>query len=311
MAVASKTINWDNVNTFTRDRLMPKVVDQIFNSNPLFMKLFKKGSKLQGGTFISQPLIYGEGPSGFFQGVDTLDTSDEAQFTTATFDWKEAYASIVIRTRDERLNSGSTAFGRLLTNRTRVAQKSLQNLLGQGVYSDGTTNPKSITGLRAMVTGSGVVYGGISKTTNSWWRSQVDSSTTAITRSAFQVMQQDCTEGADTPDLVTTTKAEFSALYALYEDRQRYGQVDLLRAGFRNLVVNGIPVVVDSHCPDGYMYFLNTDYIDLVTHTDDNFRFSGFKEPVNQRARVGYIFWMGNLTASSCRFQGVFTALND
>jgi hypothetical protein len=273
------------------------------------MKLWRKGTKLDGGAYISQNLIYAEGPGGAFEGLEPLDVSEAEIITTAIFNWKHYYVSMTIRRMDELKNRGRAAFSNLLMAKTRTAEKTLRNLLGQGIYSDGSTNPKVITGLRAMVTGSGVTYGGITKTTNTWWRSQVDSTTTALTISAMRTLMGNCTEDAESPDLICTTQAQYNSYYDQLTPQQRFADRDMARGGFTNVLFEGRPVVVDSHCPTGYMYFLNTDYVDFVSHEEENMRFEPFRKPYNQAGRTAYIFWAGNLTGSNCRYQGVFTAL--
>lgn len=305
-------INWDNVNTFTERRMLPKTTDNIFRSNPLMMKLWRKGTKLDGGAFITQSLMYAEGPGGAFEGLEPLDVSESEQITAATFNWKEYYASITIRKIDELKNRGRAAFGRILTTKMRTAEKTMRNLLGQGIYSDGTTNPKVITGLRAMVTTGAVEYGGISKSLNDWWASKIDSATDIAELADLTEMRAlmgRLTEDSDSPDLITTTQSIYDIIYLFWPDLKRFGSSDMARAGFRSVLFEGRPIVVDSHCPVGHMYFLNTDYIDFVSHEDDNMRFEKFRQPYNQRGRTAFIFWTGNLTGSNCRFQGAFTGI--
>lgn len=312
-APSSATINWDNVNSLTERRMLPKLTDQIFRSNALMQRLWSKGTKLDGGAFITQMLAYGEGPGGAFEGLEILDTSEAEQFTTAVFSWKHYYAAITIRRMDELKNRGGAAFARLLTAKMQVAEKTMQNLVGQGIYSDGTTNAKLITGLRAAVTDAtdAVTYGGINKATatNSWWQSKIDRTTTVLSVPAMRTLAGLCTEDNETPDLVVTYQAQYDNYYNELQPAQRFADSDLARGGFKNILFEGRPVVVDSHCPTGLMYFLNTTYLDLVSHEDENMRFEPFRQPYNQAGRTAFIFWAGNLTCSNCRYQGVMNAL--
>lgn len=307
-AVHSSTINWDNVNSLTERRLLPKITDNIFRSNPLMMKLWRQGTKLDGGAYITQNLLYAEGPGGAFEGLENLATDEAEQITSAIFNWKHYYASITIRRMDELKNRGRAAFSNLLTAKMRTAEKTLRNLLGQGMYSDGTVNPKVITGLRAMVT-TDVQYGGISKTNNTWWQSRLDTSTTSLTIPTMRTLMGRLTEDAETPNLITSTQTQYDNYYDQLQPQQRFADKDMARGGFTNVLFEGRPVVVDSHCPAGFMFFLNTDYIDFVSHEGENMRFEGFRKPYNQAGRTAFIFWAGNLTGSNCRFQGAFTAL--
>lgn len=314
MAVSSTSIDWNNVNTFTGRRMLPRTVDNIFRSNPLMMKLWKNGTKLDGGAYIVQGLVYAEGPGGAFEGMEEHDVSEAEIATAAIFNWKHYYASVTIRRMDELKNRGRAAFGRILSTRMRTAEKTLRNLLGQGIYSDGSF-PKSITGVRAMVTGTGVVYGNIDKTTNSWWRSQIDSTSTLANLAAdtdlsiLRTLMGSATEDADSPNLITTTQTIYNTIYGLLPPLQRFGSGAMADAGFKSLLFEGRPIVVDSHCPTGFLYMLNTDFIDFITHEDENFRWEPFQKPIKQAGRTGIIYWAGNLTGSNCRFQAAATAL--
>lgn len=308
MPANSTTISWNQVNSTTEKVSIPRVVDQIFKSNPILMRIWRKGTKKSGGSFIQQPLAYAEGPSGWFEGMQPLDVSEVDQITSAIYNWKHAYASITIRRDDELKNSGPHAFADLLENKTSIARKSMKNKLAQGLYSDGS-NPLEMVGLQAMVTGSGTTYGNISKTTNSWWRSVVDSTTTTLSIFAMRQLMGDLTEDDDTPDLLVTTQDIYDIYYSLLQPQQRFASAEMAKGGFRSILFEGRPVVVDSHCPASNFFFLNTDYIDLCSHRDENMRFEPFRRPFRQMGRSAFILWFGNLTGSNCRFQGRFTAL--
>ena len=53
------------------------------------------------------------------------------------------------------------------------------------------------------------------------------------------------------------------------------------------------------------MYFLNTDYLEMVVHTDANWTQADDKMSVNQDAVVIPLLWMGNLVCSNRSLQGV------
>jgi hypothetical protein len=57
--------------------------------------------------------------------------------------------------------------------------------------------------------------------------------------------------------------------------------------------------------PDAHMYFLNTDYLELVVHRDANMTEVPELRSVNQDAVVMPIIWQGNLVTSNRSLQGV------
>ena len=63
--------------------------------------------------------------------------------------------------------------------------------------------------------------------------------------------------------------------------------------------------MVDSHCPAGHMYFLNTKYLDFKVHAKRNFALDGFKEMEAYDGLQARIFWMGQLVCSNPAMQGV------
>lgn len=304
------SIEWTMVNSLVERLAIPKVVDNIFRSNYLQSKLWAKKELKTGGSFIQQPLLFAEGPSGFWSGTDDMSTQDTDIVKSAVFGWKFAYTSATVNAEDEVKVDGKQAIADLVTTKLQTAEMSGANLMGQGIYSDGSSNIKSITGLRAMVTGSGTTYGGISKTTNAFWVSPIDSTTTTLTEQSIQSRIGKVTEGVIKPNLIVTTQDIYDILWGLLGDQKRQTNTDAGRAGYTSLAVSGVEVVVDSHCPAGFMYVLRTDNIHLYTSTRMNWKFVPFASPVNQpQLRTAFTLWAGNLTCDNCRFQSALTAI--
>ena len=265
---------------------------------------------LPSTTVNSQPLLYAEGPGGPYSGVDPLDISEAEQYTVANFSWKFYYAAITYRQQDKLMNTGRHALANLIQNRVDVARMTMENQLGTGLHSDGSTTPKHITGLRAGVTGTGVTYGGISKTTNTRWRSPLDTSTTVLSLTAMRTRRGAATKGKIKPNLGLTTQAIYDIFWGLLQPQERYVNTNVARAGFTTLGFEDMSVVVDDHTPDAHLYMLNTNYINLYAHSAENMRFRPFMEPVDRpQVRVGFLLWAGNVAISNCRFQTKFSAI--
>ena len=64
----------------------------------------------------------------------------------------------------------------------------------------------------------------------------------------------------------------------------------------------------NSGIPANHMYFLNTNYLQLVVHQDADMEIMDEMRPVNQDGSVTPILWMGNLTCSNRKQQGVIIA---
>lgn len=303
-------LTYDQLSAITQRKYMPKLYDNIFDSNPILQRWKKKGFKmLDGGTSILVPLNYAQtSASGWYSGPDTLDTTDNQNITAAEYAWRQLYANVSI-TRDEELkNSGDSQILDLVKSKVQIAEKTLVDKLGTGIYSNGTTDPKSIAGFRNIISASNTV-GGISQTTNSWWSSQVDSSTTTLSIAAMQSRFNAASVDSDQPSVIATTRSIYNSYYALLQPQQRFVDAESAKGGFQALMFNGKPVLADSHAPTSFMYFLNEDYLDLAVHKDENMRFEPFIKPVNQNVKTAKIYFMGALVSSNNRLQAVMSAI--
>lgn len=303
-------LTYNQISAITEKKFIPKAVDNIFSSNALLQRQLKKNLlKLDGGDTIMQPVIYAKtSAGGWYSGYDTLDTDDNEQITAAELNWKQAYANISISRLEELKNSGDSAKINLVKTKVQIAEKTLKDTLGTGLYSAGT-DAKSISGLRVIVTGIGTTYAGISKTTYSWWRGQVDSTTTTLLITVLQGMWGDASIDSDHPTVIVATQDNYDRYYALLQPQQRFMDSETAKGGFSNLLFNGVPFIVDSHVPSGYIYLLNENYLNLVVHQDENFRFEPFQKPTKQNAATAKIYWAGNFLCSNCRMQAVLSAI--
>jgi hypothetical protein len=76
------------------------------------------------------------------------------------------------------------------------------------------------------------------------------------------------------------------------------GSFELLKFGLAN-------VAWDSKCPSGYMYFLNTNYLNFVVHKDFNFKLGDFKELSTGESAWGMdLTWYGSFVCSNRAYQG-------
>ena len=64
----------------------------------------------------------------------------------------------------------------------------------------------------------------------------------------------------------------------------------------------------NSGIPSAHMYFINTNYLELVVHADADLAIMDEMRPVNQDGAVVPILWMGNLVVSNRAQQGVVKA---
>lgn len=325
-------LSYDNLSALTRDKYIPVLVDNIFNSNVLTHRMLRKSKAAASGNKVLQPLEYATADAkGFYSGYDVLDTTPTETFTDAAYDWVQSYATISISGKEEALNDGAERVIDLLEAKVKNAEKSIKDMFGTQLYSDNTgsavTTSGAVTsgflGLQHMIDSAGTV-GGIARGDYSWWAAQeasdtssasyancVDSSHAGYIHKQIRSMYGNCSIDNDVPSLIVTTQVVFDAYEESLSAQKRFGASDktLADAGFTNLLYRGTPIVVDNKCPAGLMFFINEKYIGFRHHRRRNFTFEPFMKPVNQDARVAKILWLGALTMSNPRMMGKITGL--
>lgn len=287
-----------------------KLIDNIFDSDPILQRAKSKGWYVpqDGGTFIEQPLMYAQiAAAGSYAPGAQLDTTDNDTFTLAEYPWKFYYANVTISGPDEHKNSGDSQILNFVKNKVMAAEMTLKDLIGTGIYGDGST-ASDIGGLRLLVD-SGNTVGGISQVTYSWWQSQEDSTTTTFGTAPVQSQYNTISINGKTPTVIMSTRANYNRYYATLLPVQRYVDTETAKGGFTSLMFNGTPFIPGAKVPANHIFLLNEEFLSLIYHPKRNFAFSPFIVNPGQDAKSGKIFWMGNLTSSNSRMHGKFTAL--
>ena len=303
-------LTYDQVTAITQKKFIPKMRDNIFDSNVLMSRAKSKGwlETLTGGTSILVPLIYAQTTSaGWYSGSDTLLTSDNNNITSAEYAWAQIYSNIMIRRDEELKNSGDAQILSLVKNKVKIAEKTQSDLIGTALFNDGST-ADAIVGLRDIVATDQTV-GGISQTSFTWWAGKVDSTTTVLSIPAMQTIHTQCTVDNDKPTVGVCTRSIYDLYYNQLQPQQRFSDSDSAKGGFSSLMFNGIPILADSHCPSGHLFLLNEDYLHLFFHKDEQFRMEEFVKPVNQNVKLAKIYSMLSLGSSNNRLHGKLSAI--
>lgn len=302
-------LTYDQISAITERKFIPKLVDNIFDTDPILSRAKKKWiEKIDGGTSIIQPLNYAQTTaSDWFSGADTLSTTDNEVISAAEYHWKQIYANITISRRDELVNSGDAQVINFVKAKTEIAEKTIADKMADGIYSDGST-AKSIVGLRVIVDTANTV-GGIAQGTYSWWQSQENSSMTTMTMAGLMSMFNTLSINNEGPTVLVGTRPVYNLYYGLLQPQQRFTDSETAKGGFSNLMFNGVPFIAGSKVPSSHLFMLNERYLHLYVHTKEDMRFEPFQTPINQAVKSAKIFWMGALGSSNCRMQGKFTAI--
>lgn len=299
------------------------IADNMSKNNALLNRLSRRGKikPLSGGRTIVRELSYSENATfQYYSGYETLNISPSDVISAAEYDWKQASVAVSISGLEQAQNSGPDALLDLLESRIEVAEKTMQNNLSIGMYSDGTgSSGKQIGGLQLLVadTVSSGVVGGINQGTYTFWRNQTYQFTTEISSAAsaaniqraMNTMWLRTLRGADKVDLILADTNYYQFYWSSLQAIQRITSSEMGEAGFTALKFMNADVVADGGigggCPANHMYFLNSDYIYWQPHRERNMVPLGSLRSINQDATVELIVFMGNMTASNRELQGV------
>lgn len=303
------------------------IADNVSKHNALYRKLKQKGKMRSesGGYSIVTPLEYANnGTYQRYSGMDVLNVSQSDVFTAAEFAWRNIALNVVTSGTELRMNAGPQRIANLATSRIKNAIHTFANNFSSDMYADGSL-PNQIDGLQKLISDTGVgTVGGIDSSAYGFWQNKVQSAAApiqggaAIVPSATQGIMESLmlplfiaqTRGGDKPDLIVASDDYFS----FYENGQvalkRYMSSEAADGGFMELAYRGTPVFFDgsSGMAASRMYFLNTNYIELVVHADANMTIMDEAKPFNQDAVVVPILWMGNMVVANRSLQGILKA---
>lgn len=293
-----------------------QAVDIYFNDCFLvdyFMKQ-KKGlwKRYPGGKRIRVPLAYDGQESGFYSRGEALSSDDREMLNAAYFLQKHAYGNATIYRPDELENAGEYAEVELVTQKLEGAQKAIRKDLANDLYSANSDTAKGLNGLASCCFGSSsVAYGGLAEDDlvasdlTKPWKAVNTTSAEAIGLTAIRTLRSSAKIGNGAfgkPDIGVMTETLFNTVSAILQVQQRFTEdKETTKAGFTNLVFEGMLLAADDYCPSGYHYQLNSKHIGFAIHTNGYF----MREPWANLSSNGpagktmKIYWDGNLICSN------------
>lgn len=306
--------------TFRKHR--KDIKDNLTTRNALLKYMEKRGNirKEDGGLTIVMPLDYAANSTyQRYSDWDVLDISASDVISAAEYQWRQVAINVVASGREMRVNSGESQIVKLVSARIKNAMRTFHNNFSTDLYSDGSTT-NQINGLAAIVADTNTnTVGGINATTWAFWQNTVyDASTNSVTESATTMenglmlpLWLLLDRGPDDqPDLIVMSNNYYTFFESSQVSLKRYTGAESANAGFTTLKYKSADVLFDggSGITTSHAYFLNTNYLGLCVHRDADLEVMEDMRPVNQDGSVTPILWMGNLTCSNRKQQGVIIA---
>ena len=323
MALPSDGRSINNILATTLDAKLPRLTENFFGTNAFVQRLLQRADagestvRYDGGAEIRSSIIYNGLPAASYGKGDTFGTGFTEFMTDLQFQWKRIRAEINVDHMDVRKNMGSAA---QIMNYVEVLAKnavmSLKNEVGNELFSDGTGNAnKNWDGLLNGISVSSqyATYGGITRSSttgdpgnaiNAFFNSTATTFSLSDVNTAYGSVRFDDAK----VDLIITTQTLWNKFWERVQPADRNAPGPLREVGFETIRFNGAEVVVDSHCPSGSIFGLNTAFIELwlmegcdFVRRGADFGPNGF--PVyNQDAFVDQIIVYGNFIVPGPRF---------
>ena len=305
--------------TFRKHR--KEIKDNLSNRNALLKYINKRGNtvKEDGGLTIATPLDYAANSTyQRYSDWDVLNISQSDVISAAEYQWRQIAINVVASGRELRINSGDSRIINLAKGRIKNAIRTFNNNFSSDMYSAGTLT-NQVNGLQAIIADTNTnTVGGIDANIWSFWQNNVYSFTTASVTAGPTTMESSMLAlwlpidrgPDDQPDLIVMDNTYYGYFEGSQVSLKRYSDQTKADGGFVTLKYKNADVLFDgnSGIPSSHAYFINTNYLQLVVHQDADLEIMEDMRPVNQDGSVTPILWMGNLTCSNRKLQGVMKA---
>ena len=260
---------------------------------------------------------------GTYTGYDVLATTPQDTIKNGALDWAQYYNTVTVDGLTLIKNESAEAIANYVVLGFEQAEIEMAQNLNTGIWSDGAADPKAIVGLEAIVDDGGVAaaYAGITRSSNTWWNAQDDSTSATLTLTVLQSLFSSATQGGRHPTLIASRSDQYNRYWNLNTSQQRFPvnamghDEQLASSGFTNLLFNNIPWCIDDGVFDGpdtsnsAVVMLNEDFLRFAVSPRADFALGDFQEPVNQDAMVAKLLWAGQLISTNCNVHGKLSGI--
>ena len=298
----------------TRRAFIPRLVVQIYKATPMLSLLLRNAQRARGG--VSQVTVPVQG--GSFVNWSWSDYSGvfpqppvQTAAQNAEFNLKLGVVPIPFMGMEALIQSSEVVIPILKARMADAKTVSVQ-AMSSALFVDNSATPNVVDSLvQAYDDGTTVSsYGGISRATNTFWKSTLLTGGAALTRTAFIkfLVRTTALAGGEAPDFVVTSPGDWTTLMTDFMSLEtfqttpnsRYGADDIINAGFRGLMLGDTPIFMDPFCPTGTAFIFNSRYLAAYMSEDAPFAFSGFYSaiPNLQIANIGVVIVAWNVVCT-------------
>ena len=320
---ATGSTQFTELTYVTRRAFIPKLVVQLYNSTPLMAALIANSQQASGGvssvTVPVQGAQFVNAQWSDYSGSFNQPAVQQGAFN-AEFDLKLMIAPVPFLGMEGAVQQDAAIIP-LIEARMNDATNVMMDAMATALYTN-STNTQQFTGLPAAVSASGT-YGNISRSSYAWWQSKAYSAgnVNPTRQNILQYISGTVKNGAEVPTFGVCGFGTWTLLAQDYVGQEQYvitpgsgfsDTADGPQAAFRALMVAGVPIYPDPYCPEGTVYFLNTNYLSLYIHEQGSFVFTGFEStlPNWQIGYVGAVLMIAELVSTKPKSMSVVSGYN-
>ena len=296
---ATGSAQFNELTYVTRRAFIPKLVVQLYNSTPLMAALIANSQSASGGvssvTVPVQGAQFVNAQWSDYSGSFAQPSVQQGAYN-AEFDLKLMISPVPFLGMEGAVQQDAAIIP-LIEARMNDATNVMMDAMATALYNN-TTNTQQFIGLPAAVANSGT-YGNIDRSTYTWWKSSqyAAGSVNPTRQNILQYISGTVKNGAEMPSFGVCGFGTWTLLAQDFVGQEQYvippgagfdGETNGPQAAFRALMVAGVPIYPDPYCPEGTVYFLNTNYLSLYIHEQGSFVFTGFESTL-PNWQIGYV----------------------
>lgn len=296
---ATGSAQFNELTYVTRRAFIPKLVVQLYNSTPLMAALIANSQSASGGvssvTVPVQGAQFVNAQWSDYSGSFAQPSVQQGAYN-AEFDLKLMIAPVPFLGMEGAVQQDAAIIP-LIEARMNDATNVMMDAMATALYTN-TTNTQQFIGLPAAVANSGT-YGNIDRSAYTWWKSSqyAAGSVNPTRQNILQYISGTVKAGAEMPSFGVCGFGTWTLLAQDFVGQEQYvitpgagfdGETNGPQAAFRALMVAGVPIYPDPYCPEGTVYFLNTNYLSLYIHEQGSFVFTGFESTL-PNWQIGYV----------------------
>ena len=296
---ATGSSQFNELTYVTRRAFIPKLVVQLYNSTPLMAALIANSQQASGGvssvTVPVQGAQFVNAQWSDYSGSFAQPSVQQGAYN-AEFDLKLMISPVPFLGMEGAVQQDAAIIP-LIEARMNDATNVMMDAMATALYNY-TTNTQQFIGLPAAISSSGT-YGNINRSTYSWWQSKqyAAGNVNPTRQNVLQYISGTVKNGAEMPSFGVCGFGTWTLLAQDFVGQEQYvitpgsgfdGDTNGPQAAFRALMVAGVPIYPDPYCPEGTMYFINTNYLSLYIHEQGSFVFTGFESTL-PNWQIGYV----------------------